>query len=489
MSFKNEVSANIISSLCDFFASLKLTVVLLLCMAVLSIFGTVIPQNASAEDYIRIFGIFRYQLFLILDIVDMYHSWWFIGLMALLVANIVVCSIDRLKTTGKVIFTRHPKFDLENYRKRQDRIEFNIGQDAGELRQPFRDKVARSFRYCRVVDTESGFAVTAEKGRLSRLGVYVVHFSIVVLLLGGLIGSKFGFEGFVAIPEGEAADTIDLRHTGRQLQLPFKVRCDDFNVSFYEGGNRPKEFRSSVTIIEAGQEVLKRDIIVNDPLYHQGIGLYQSSYGKMDGGQQALPPMTAPPEKIELQFQSVTSGMVYTAEVSVGETVEIPEGLGRLSVEEFQPEAKFMNMALGPALIVKLTTNGGEAQAVTLPFHFPKFDAMRKGQVVISVMAEHRPHVEERYYTGLQVVYDPGIELVYSGFVLMIIGCWITFFMSHRQLVVDVAARGGSTRVLLAGKANKARMGFKLELERMADELREMTGGNRETRASTASEE
>ncbi|HAY40073.1 MAG TPA: cytochrome c biogenesis protein ResB, partial [Desulfobacteraceae bacterium] len=40
----------------------------------------------------------------------------------------------------------------------------------------------------------------------------------------------------------------------------------------------------------------------------------------------------------------------------------------------------------------------------------------------------------QRYYTGLQVTSDPGVWVVYAGFIMMIIGCFITFFMSHQRL-------------------------------------------------------
>ena len=43
-----------------------------------------------------------------------------------------------------------------------------------------------------------------------------------------------------------------------------------------------------------------------------------------------------------------------------------------------------------------------------------------------------------RFYTGLQVNRDPGVWVVYSGFILMIIGCYITFFMSHQQICVEL---------------------------------------------------
>lgn len=479
MDGKIVVSPSIISSLWRFFASVRLTVVLLLCMAVLSIFGTVIPQNATAEDYVRIFGLFRYQLFVLLDIVDMYHSWWFTGLMVLLVVNIVVCSVDRLQTSWRVIFNRNPKFDLKQYRQRKGRIEFSAKADVMQLEKPFQRFIAKKFRHCKLQRTDHGFAITAEKGRLSRLGVYVVHFSIVVLLLGGLVGSKMGFEGFVAIPEGEAAEVIDLTNSGRQLKLPFQIRCDDFEVSFYEGGKRPKEFRSSLTIVENGKDVLKRDVIVNAPLYHQGIGIFQSSYGPVDGPAPQMNPLTEPPEEIELRFQSVTSGMVYTQKSALGKTVTVPEGGGQLSIEQFVPNAKFQSMELGPSIIARFIAKEGEPQSITLPFNFPKFDAMRRGEIVISVASEHQPaSTEERYYTGLVVSYDPGVGLVYSGFILMIVGCWIAFFMSHKQLVVDVASDGRSSTVIVSGKTNKARMGFKVQLEHLSDQLKRLANAS-----------
>jgi len=57
------------------------------------------------------------------------------------------------------------------------------------------------------------------------------------------------------------------------------VRCDRFEISFYKGGGRPKEFVSELTVIENGQEVMQKTIEVNDPLFYKGLTFYQSSYG------------------------------------------------------------------------------------------------------------------------------------------------------------------------------------------------------------------
>ncbi len=458
-------------SLWRFLSSLKLTVVLLFCLAGLSVIGTLIPQNISPQDYVRLYGLSGYRLLLLLDIVDMYRSWWFVGLLLLLVVNIIICSIDRLRVGWQVIFVRDPKFDLEQYRRRKNAISLESGTPADHLRDVFMRIVTRGYGFKRLIPIKGGFAITAERGRWTRLGVYFVHLSIVVLIIGGYIGSKFGFEGFMALPEGEQSATIELNRTHQTYTLPFEIRCDDFKVTFYEGGQRPKEFRSNLAIIEGGQEVLRQQIVVNAPLYYKGIGIYQSSYGRLDNetpsfgwGQQA-------PQEIKLSIQSVASGIIYDRTIKPGEPLQLPEGLGQLVIERYEAAATFQNMALGPALIATLTRPAEAAQTITLPLKFPKFDAMRRGAVIISVVPPKAAPAEERFYTGLQVVYDPGVWVVYTGFILMLVGCIVVFFMSHQQVVIEAVNRGNGCHVLVSGKANKNQMGFQMKLQRMAERL------------------
>ncbi|MBW2590545.1 MAG: cytochrome c biogenesis protein ResB [Deltaproteobacteria bacterium] len=73
---------------------MKLTVILLLSLAVTSIVGTIIPQNENPAAYFRAYGEFVYKLFDLLGIFDMYHSWWFQFLLLLLTINIVVLSVQ-----------------------------------------------------------------------------------------------------------------------------------------------------------------------------------------------------------------------------------------------------------------------------------------------------------------------------------------------------------------------------------------------------------
>ena len=458
-------------SLWRFLSSLKLTVALLFCLAALSIIGTVIPQNISPQEYVRLYGIPGYRLLLSLDIVDMYRSWWFVGLLLLLVINIIICSIDRLRVSWQVIFVREPKFDLDQYRRRKNVLTFDVQAPAHRIKDDFQHIVAKGFGFCRLISLDNGFAITAERGRWTRLGVYAVHLSIVVLIIGGYLGSKFGFEGFVALPEGEQSATIELNRSHKTLTLPFEIRCDDFEVSFYEGGQRPKEFRSKLTILENGKEVVHQEIVVNAPLYYKGVGIYQSSYGRM--GDEAPPAEWGQeiPREISLSIQSVASGIVYNRTAKLGEPLQLPEGLGQLVLQRYEPAATFKSMALGPALIANLSKPPEAPQLITLPLKFPKFDAMRRGTVIIAVLPTQAELAKERFYTGLQVVYDPGVWGVYTGFILMLVGCVVVFFMSHQQAMVEVVDIGDHSSVLISGKANKNQMGLQIKLQRMAERL------------------
>lgn len=477
MEEKTILEPGLLESLWRFLASLKLTVVLLLCLAALSIIGTVVPQNLSPQVYVEHFGLLKYRLFMLLDIVDMYHSWWFQGLLVALVINIVVCSIDRLQRSAKIIFAKKPTFDLQRYRKRKGRYNFSAATSAENLKEPFRRFLAKRFRFCEVVTTQKGFAVTAEKGRWTRLGVYLVHLSIVVLLFGGLIGATYGFEGFVAIPEGDTANTIQLNRSGKSLTLPFSIRCDDFDLQFYENSRRPKEYRSRLTIVENGKEVLHQAIVVNAPLTYKGIGIYQSSYGPLDDQAGSSVATIDPSESVQLTIRSAASGMIYTRTSMIGKPVMLPEGLGEFLLLRYEPNARFRGMDLGPALIGRLTTPGGDAQIVTLPLKYPKFDAMRGGEVTISISPKEAAPVQERYYTGLQVAYDPGVWVVYAGFILIILGCGVAFFMSHQQVVIEVSGTGRESTVMVSGISNKNKMGYQMKLARLADRLKELAQG------------
>jgi len=288
--------------------------------------------------------------------------------------------------------------------------------------------------------------------------VYVVHFSIIFLLCGALISSIYGFEGFVNLPEGSSSASIKNDHTNEIYHLDFEIRCDDFNVSYYDPGKRiPKEYRSTLTILKEGKPVLQKDVIMNDPLRYRGINIFQNSWGEV---------ASELPEQITLNFKSQETGMVYNKVVTLKDTVEIPEGKGTFVLEEYVESAEFRGHVIGESLIGTLKNKNGHTTKILLPLQFSRFDEMRGGDMIISVV--DLPHL---YYTGLQVTKDPGVPVVYTGFSVLIIGIAITFFMSHQRLCVDVRKKGKGSMVMLAGTSNKNSVGMQNKIDNLSYKL------------------
>jgi cytochrome c biogenesis protein len=313
--------------------------------------------------------------------------------------------------------------------------------------------IGKHFYRHRIGLKDNGFCIMAEKGRWTRLGVTGVHLSIVILLAGSLIGSLTGFDGYVNIAEGESIDRIRLQNSSTVIPLGFEVRCEDFDVSFYESG-APKEYRSRLKIMENGQTVAEKDIIVNDPLRYKGINFFQSSYGNL------------PPKELTLSFTRRDSGEIFRHKMAIGQRADIPGTDLRFYLREIQNSYRLQETDVGETVLGVLDTPENKPAEVILPLRFPTYDKMRKGEWIVAV-EEH----EHSYYTGLQVTRDPGIPLVYAGFLLLLTGCYVTFFMAHQKIAVEVTQSPHSSTVRVYGSSNRNPVGFEHRIQQIAAEL------------------
>ena len=269
-------------------------------------------------------------------------------------------------------------------------------------------------------ETESAITLFSEKGRFSRLGVYITHLSIIIILIGGLIGSFYGFKGFVNILEGETIHQIYLRTRDKEIPKPidFSVRCDDFKIVFYDLPGKQKhvkEYTSILSILENGKEVLKETIRVNHPLHYKGWAFYQSSYGAL--------------HEVTLGVSQKERNEKTLLRLLEGDTIRIPNSNALIRLLKYAPQVH----NLGQGAQVLLFRPNQEPRAQWVVKGMPQSGQSKEDDLVLSFEG-----VTSKEYTGLQVAKDPGVWVVWSGCGLLIFGLIVSFFFSHQKVWVRI---------------------------------------------------
>ena len=74
-------------------------------------------------------------------------------------------------------------------------------------------------------------------------------------------------------------------------------------------------------------------------------------------------------------------------------------------------------------------------------------------------------------YTGMQVRKDPGVLIVYLGCFLMAVGLYMTFFMSHKRVWINISEEKSGLKVLVGASANKNKAAFEAKIEKLVGML------------------
>jgi len=436
----------------DFFCSLKLTIFLLIGLALTSIIGTVIQQGPQRE-YLATLSETKIRLYSALGFFDMYHSWWFILLLYLLTLNLICCSIKRLPRVWKIVSEPVLVMD-ERFEKTLTNVkELKLKGSKPELKERLASFLKTEFADPVVTEQDGAYHLFAQKNPWCRLGVYVVHLSIIIIFIGALIGSFFGYKAYVNIPEGGSISKVQ-GTGGKVIDLGYEVRCEKFSVSFYDTG-APKEFKSILSVFENGKPVASLQnipIIVNDPLTYKGITFYQSSYGPSDEG--ALYHLTVRDRK---------GGAPVKMNARQGERIALPGGAFLSVMEATQDVRPFMKGFDGPGAQVEFTPAGRNPQPfVILSEKYDSFNAQHGDDLVITFDG-----MDQKFFTGLQVAKDPGVWVVWLGCLLMVIGICMAFFMSHKRVWARVSDDG----VTFGGSASKNPAGFEMSFDELVQKI------------------
>ncbi|MBI5696032.1 MAG: cytochrome c biogenesis protein ResB [Nitrospirae bacterium] len=420
---------SIYDRLASLFSSLKLAVVLIMVLAVVSIIGTVVPQEREAATYVLEYGEATYRYLKLFGLVDLYHSWGFRVLVWLLGANLLVCSLRRLKGIYRHSFHPVTRKDESQIRALKISNVLPSPEHAGVIARVLEDKGYKVVR--------EGNYIYGGKGALGLWGDMVTHLSILLILLGALVGS-LGFVGTVNVYDGGSTLTHYNWNTGRDEPLGFELYLEKFTTKYY-----PIDVKVSV----------------RDRLTGEKAGDFEAREGgvfSIPDGEYAVTPL-----KVDVARREVTLKIMDGEKLLGIYDTGLPDGGG-----EAPPLFKytFTLTAFREPVIenyistVRILRDGRVVKRAEIMVNEPlKFEGLTIYQSASGADDEGKP------FSGFQIVRDPGVPIVWAGFVLMLAGLYLSLFYFHRQVWVYV----GEDRVVVGGTTNKDLPGFMREYSGM----------------------
>jgi cytochrome c biogenesis protein len=437
----------------NFLASIKTGMSLVALIALVNFGGSFIIQSEQAQEG-QLERAYSPETLAFLDrwgLLDIYHSWWFILILTITAVSLIIASIDIWPRYWARVKKWKPKFPGERF----DFADFKKKIPCSKA-DPKRvqELLERSSKKVWTGASASGSRdFFFQKGCYAHLGVFVIHTGLLLILIGGGIGTKFGFEGQVRLREGESSKIyIDERGRGKAQPLGFWIKANDVRIEKYDNGS-PKAYYSDLEIIDQGKIVKTKTIKVNDPFDYQGIYFYQASYGTEPINQRAT---------IYLRVRKGQKGKEHAMSLAMNEAHKFPWNKGserEFRVIDYAPNFELPMEGhvrqLGEAIKIKIK-DGKKEEELWLFKQFPNFDAtMRKGAesfVLDNVQIDY----DVTEFTGLLVAYNPGVWTVWIGSTILLFGLMWTFFAWHRKIWVRV----DHDHVLVLGHVLRNDQGF-----------------------------
>ena len=406
-------------------ADLRFSIFILSLIINCSIIGTVIEQEQSIETYKTnypltnpIFGVLTWDRIVKFEFDHVYKTWWFFTLIFFFGISLISCTFlqqfPSLKIAKRCQFFRTTNafyrlkistvltnFSLNNLLSRLTQNKYSIFQQKSTI-------------YC-------------YKGLIGRIAPIIVHFSLILILLGIIIGSLFGFKAQEIVPKTE---TFNIQNILNQGQLTFvpktSTRINDFWIT-YTKDKTVGQFYSDISILtNKGNEIVRKTISVNCPLTYNGLYYYQTDWNL-----------------IGLRFQSQEK-----------EIIEYP--LANITANQTKVWLTLIsNTSLTDKEIIAIIDN--------LEGYCSIYNEMGVflGNLELNEVINFRKSIffsEIISSTGLQIKTDPGIPIIYLGFFFLMLSTLISYITYSQIWIIQ-----RNKKIFIGGTTNRARFEFELE--------------------------
>ena len=406
-------------------ADLRFSIFILLLISLFSITGTVIEQDQSIETYKLnypftnpVFGFLTWDIILKFGFDHVYQTWWFFALIFLFGLSLISCTflqqLPSLKIARRCQFFRTTG---QFYRLKISTIlnNFSFNKILCRIKEEqYSIFQQRNIIYC-------------YKGLVGRIAPILVHFSMIMVLLGTIIGSLFGFKAQEIVPKTESFHIQNILNNGQFTVIPnTSARINDFWIT-YTKNRTISQFYSDISVLNnQGNEVDRKTIAVNYPLIYQGVYYYQTDWNLI-----GLRFQNSANEIIEYPLVNVLNNQNKVWLTWIANNNSLNEGViaiidnleGYCSI--YDEKGKFLgNVELNESRILN--------QPIIL------------SEIISS--------------TGLQIKTDPGIPIIYLGFFFLMISTLISYITYSQIWIVQK-----NQKLFIGGTTNRALFDFELE--------------------------
>ena len=406
-------------------ADLRFSIFILLLISLFSIIGTIIEQDQSIEYYKinyslinPVFGFLTWDKIIKLGLDQVYKTWWFFTLIFLFGLSLVSCTF--LQQLPSLKIARRCQF-------------FRKSSQFSKLKN-FYTSTNFSFNKVLLKVKENQYSIFQQKniiycykGLIGRIAPILVHFSMIIILIGTIIGSLFGFKAQEIVPKTENFHIQNILNNGQLTIIPkTSSRINDFWIT-YTKNRTVSQFYSDISILDTqGNETIRKTISVNFPLVHKNIYYYQTDW-----------------DLIALRFQTPTN-----------ETIEYP----LLNILNNQRKVWITWVANNNLLskgIITLIDN--------LEGYCSIYDesGLFLGNIELHETVNFKQpltFLEVISSTGLQIKTDPGIPFIYTGFFFLMLSTLLSY-ISYSQIWIIQQ----NQNLFVGGTTNRALFNFELE--------------------------
>ena len=406
-------------------ADLRFSIFILLLISFFSIIGTVIEQDQPIEIYKTnysltspVFGFLTWDYIIKFGLDHIYKSWWFLTLIFLFGLSLISCTflqqLPSLRIARRCQFFRKTnQFSrlqiftiLKNFSF--NKILFRIKKNKYSIFQQ------KNIAYC-------------YKGLIGRIAPILVHFSMILILLGTIIGSLFGFKAQEMVPKTENFHIQNILNNGQFSIIPkTSARVNDFWIT-YTKNKTVSQFYSDISVLNSqGKETNRKTISVNSPLIYQNVYYYQTDWNLI-----GLRVQETNSEVIEYPFLNILNNQNKVWLTWLSNNNSLNEGIIALSdnLEGYCSIYSETGVFLGN---IELNELGNFKQPFTL----------------LEILSS----------TGLQIKTDPGIPVIYSGFLFLMVSTLISYITYSQIWIIKK-----NQKLFIGGITNRALFDFELE--------------------------